>query len=362
MLYRSLQRLSVSGFSLVRRWLERCGTWVQGRPRLANWVYPADGDEEYRKFNLWYFGQFQEQERMLADRPRMDFYYTAIARHIQPGDRVIDLGTGTGILAAFAARRGAAKVFALDHSDILKHARRLAEHNGIDNVEFVATHSRDFSTEERVDVIVHEQMGDFLFDEEMVTNVVDLRDRLLKTGGRIVPSRFEFYCEPIKIHDERHVPFIWELNVHGYDYACLEHHRPQDPRYYRHNSSDLGVVEHFVGEPQPALVVDLHTLQIGDLPKELRVTRTVVNAGRLDGFVVFFRARVDDDLSLSSSPLDAGRAPHWGFRILRSETDHVAVGDTIELTLMVGDWAVPDTWRWSQRCIRAAESPNAATV
>ncbi len=169
---------------------------------------------------------------MLSDRPRMDFYHAAIERHVRPGDRVIDLGTGTGILAAFASHRGAACVYAIDHSDILKHARSLAEHNQIKNIKFIATHSRDFKMAERVDVILHEQMGDFLFDESMVTNVIDLRDRVLKPGGLIVPARFEFYCEPIKVRDERAIPFIWALNVHGYDYSCLERNRPQDPQYY----------------------------------------------------------------------------------------------------------------------------------
>src|SRR4051812_25641560 len=75
--------------------------------RLNTWVYPAaeptrepSPQERYREFNRTYFAQFYEQEKMLADKPRMDFYHAAIARHIKPGDRVIDLGTGTGILAA----------------------------------------------------------------------------------------------------------------------------------------------------------------------------------------------------------------------------------------------------------------------
>src|SRR6185295_4570188 len=191
----------------------------------------------YRDFNGRYFAGFYEQEKMLADQPRMNFYHAAIARHIQPGERVIDLGTGTGILAAFAARRGAAMVYAIDHSDILRHARKLAKANGIENVEFIATHSTEFTVDEPVDVIVHEQMGDCLFDEAMVANVTDLRDRVLKPGGLILPSVFEFYCEPIKVHDSRHVPFLWELEVHGHDYSCLERHRPQDPDYYRRVST-----------------------------------------------------------------------------------------------------------------------------
>jgi protein arginine N-methyltransferase 1 len=345
-----LQRLSVKGFSACRRLLARSRAWVQSRPRLAAWLFPADEDTpegRYREYNGWYFANFFEQERMLADRQRMDFYHAAIARHVRPGDRVIDLGTGTGILAAFAARAGAGQVYAIDHSEILKHAKTLAAHNRIEHVAFVSTHSRNFTLAEPVDVILHEQMGDCLFDEAMVANVADLRDRLLKPGGLILPSRFELYCEPVMVSDERRVPFIWELNVHGYDYSCLERNRPEEPEYYRLRGIDRSFVDHFLGEPEPLLTVDLHTLNEADLPHELRFTRTVVRAGRLDGFAVYFRARVDDDLCLGTSPLDAGRAPHWGFRILRTAGEDFAAGDVIEAKLTVGRWPDPNTWSWS---------------
>jgi type I protein arginine methyltransferase len=296
----------------------------------------------------------------------MNFYHAAIKRHIQPGDRVVDLGTGTGILAALAARRGASKVYAIDHSEIISHARKIAEHNRIENVEFVGVHSKDFTVEERVDVIVHEQMGDCLFDESMVANVLDLRDRILKPGGLILPSCFDFYCEPVKVKDHRHVPLLWELNVHGYDYSCMERDRPQDPGHYQLRSSDLGLVDHFLGEPEPVLSVDLHTLHEAELPREIRFTRTVVNAGRLDGYAVYFRARVDPDLALSSGPLDPTRAPHWGFRIFRTDRDDFVVGDIIEVVLTVGRWSDPDSMRWrhvkhSAADESAAESAAAVT-
>jgi type I protein arginine methyltransferase len=350
MIFQTLQRLSACVFSAARGLLARSRTWVQARPRLALWFYPANEcaqEENYRDYNGRMFARLDEQERMLADQPRMAFYHAAISRHIQPGDRVIDLGTGTGILAALAARRGAAHVYAIDHSEILTHARTLAAANGVERIEFVATHSSAFTVDEPVDVILHEQMGDGLFDEEMVANVTDLRDRLLKPGGLILPSRFEFYCEPIKIKDDRLVPFIWELNVHGYDYSCLERHRPQEPGYYHVASGDLNLVHHFLGQPEPVLSIDLHTLNARDLPQEITFTRKVVNAGRLDGFAVFFRARVDDDLVVGSGPLDPGRAPHWGFRILRTERDDFAAGDEIDVTFSAGRWPELDSWRWS---------------
>ncbi len=343
-----LQRLSVRLFTTCRRVVEIVRDWIQDRPRLSNWFYPEHSAEaDYRDHNGRMFSDLHEQERMLADGQRMAFYQTAIRRHIQQGDRVIDLGTGTGILAALASRQGAGHVYAIDHSDILKHARTLAIANQLEKVEFVATHSSAFDPGESVDVILHEQMGDCLFDEDMVANVTDLRDRLLKPNGLILPSIFEFYCEPIKITNARLVPFIWELNVCGYDYSCLEYNRPQNSRYYNLSSSDLNVVEHFLGTPEPVLTLDLHTVNKADLPSQITFTREVINAGQLDGFAIYFRAKVDQDLTLSSDPTDPKRAPHWGFRILRSEREDYAVGDKIEITLTVGNWPELDTWRWS---------------
>ncbi|HVU17114.1 MAG TPA: methyltransferase domain-containing protein [Candidatus Didemnitutus sp.] len=358
------QRFTSRCIAAILRAGARLGVWVRSRPALAPWVFgpAASDDERYRRFNVWCFARFDEQERMLADRVRMDFYHAAISRHVQPGDRVLDLGTGTGILAAMASRRGAARVIALDHSDILKQARALAADNGVRNVDFVASHSREFHTDEKLDVILQEQMGDFLFDESMVANVVDLRDRVLKPGGTILPARFEFFCEPVQLREGRRVPFIWELVVHGYRYAALAKQRPADPSYYRHALSDPAPIERFLATPEPMLTLDLNTVIEDDLPCDLSSERVVAEAGHLDGFAVFFRAHVDDDLVLSTDPLDPARAAHWGVRILRVDDCNVARGDTIHFNLRVGRWSDPDTWRWEHQVTPAAvESAGAAS-
>ena len=263
----------------------------------------------------------------------------------EAGDRVVDLGTGTGILAALAARQGAGRVYAIDHSEILTQARTLAAANHVENVEFIATHSSRFKTNEPVDVILHEQMGDCLFDEGMVANVVDLRDRVLKPGGLILPSLFEFHCEPVMLDDLRFVPFIWDLNVQGYDYSSLQGHRPEDPNYYRQVGSDRELVDHFLCEPKTAFSFELHTIDEADLSCDLSFTRRVVRAGRLDGYAIYFRTR-SGELSLSTDPTDPHRAPHWGYRILRTDREDYEVGDEIETRLAVDRWSDLDSWRW----------------
>ena len=348
----TIQRFTVSVSQHVRRACSKLGLKLRRSSRLKDWFYqPAKVKtpaERYRQRNEDYFADLHAQERMLADEPRMAFYHEAISRKIKEGDRVIDLGTGTGILAAFASWQGAAQVYAVDHSSIIEHAKELAAENGIENVDFEDVHSTKLHLDEKVDVILHEQMGDFLFDEAMVPNVCDLRDRLLKPGGLILPSQFELFCEPMTLHDDRRVPYIWELtNVYGFDYSSMERSRPQSPEYHGLVSFDLGMVKHFLGEPAPIVEVDLHTIDESTLPKKVTFTRQVTKEGLLDGLVVFMKARVDDDLVLSSSPLDAGRAPHWGFRILRLDQSYAEVGDSLEVTLRVQDWTDPETLQWT---------------
>lgn len=312
-----------------------------------------EDDDESAAFNRNYFSNLHEQEKMLADRHRMDFYQAGINNVVKPGATVLDVGTGTGILAAFAEKRGAKKVYAVDHSGpVLKIAQKVAASNRLSRVEFIRKHTSEFRLkgEEKVDIILHEQMGDVLFDEDMVKNVCDVRDRLLKPGGRIFPSCFDLFVEPIKIDEVRHVPFIWDLNVHGIDFSCLRNDdKREDEEHYHLRSCDPRLVEFLLAAPEPVYSLDLHTLVEEDMPHTLTFSKTIVHPGQLDGFAVYFRARGGKDLTLSTGPHDPNRAPHWGFRILRDGPTSFKLGDVIEVTLSVGSWADLNSWRWSHQ-------------
>ena len=159
------------------------------------------------------FAGLSEHEEMLSDEVRVSAYHRAIGRYVAPGDVVLDLGTGTGLLAFMASRAGAAKVYAVEHSDFIEVAREIARHNQITNIEFVQANSREFTAPEPVDVVLHEQMGDELFNENMLENLLDARARLLRPGGRILPARFRLFVEPVSFNEAMRVRRFWNIEL-----------------------------------------------------------------------------------------------------------------------------------------------------
>lgn len=297
------------------------------------------------------FTSLLAHEKMLADRIRVDSYYEAIRRAVKPDDVVVDLGTGTGILAMFAARQRPRKVYALDHSRFIEVARRIARHNGLDQIEFVATNSREFAPPEKVDLIIHEQIGDELFSENMVENLLDLKRRILKPGGRILPGDFALYVEPVQLARGREVPFIWEEPIHGLDFSFLEHDKVAAPYLssdYDFTWIDPGAVDCLLGDAQPALRIDLNTIrEEGQVPHEARVTRQVRRDGFLDGYVVYFRVNFEDTLNFDTSPLSA--LTHWRCRMFRVPRRRVRAGEHLDYVLDLSDLANAHRWRLRER-------------
>jgi type I protein arginine methyltransferase len=305
-------------------------------------------DAVYDRWNSSAFSDVFEHEKMLADRVRVDAYHDAIERLVGPDDVVVDLGTGTGILAMFAARR-AKRVYAIDHSPFIGVAARIAAHNGFDNITFVQEHSKAFSPGEEVDVVIHEQMGDELLNENMLHNLLDLKRRIMADGGRILPARFEFYIEPVTLVDDLHIPHLWELEVHGIDFGFLE----GDPsltentrKGYGHRRLRAGDIAQYLGQPDPVLRFDLDELiRPEQVPRSFAVTRRVEHGGLMDGFCIWFRASFDDHTSLSTAPLDPRTC--WTNRLVRTPVYEVAAGDEISYEVNLPDLLRPGTWTFS---------------
>jgi protein arginine N-methyltransferase 1 len=292
------------------------------------------------------FSDLHEHEKMIADSVRVTSYHNAIKRHIKPGDVVLDLGTGTGILSFFAAQQKPRKIYAIDHSDFIEVAQRIAAYNNIDNIQFVRINSRDFVPEEKIDVILHEQIGDDLFNENMVENLLDLKRRVLKETGHIVPGRFELFLEPVSIKKDFKVPFLWENRVDGVDFGFLR----QESEFARFKRAgyDLkwlepGTLNYFLCKPKAILAFDLNEVKAqSDIPQSIEASKTVVHSGEMDGLCFYFRVIFDEDMKFDTSPLNT--KTHWGNHLFRIESSHFEIGSQISFKLTMEDILDIRTW------------------
>lgn len=138
-----------------------------------------------------FYSQLLHQGNMLADHVRTSTYQRAMLANTQDfsGKVVLDVGTGSGILSFFALQAGAKKVYAVDASDSVIVAQKLAQANGFgDKMVVLKGRIEEIELPEKVDIIVSEPIGFLLVHERMIETYITARERFLKPQGLMMPT------------------------------------------------------------------------------------------------------------------------------------------------------------------------------
>lgn len=136
---------------------------------------------------------------MLSDYVRTGTYQKAIYNNsVDFKDKVVlDVGTGTGILAYFAIQAGAKMVYAIDASESVHVAKALAKANNYEQyITVIQGKVEEVTLPEKVDVIISEPIGFLLVHERMLESYVIARDRFLKPNGLMMPTTGSIVLSP----------------------------------------------------------------------------------------------------------------------------------------------------------------------
>ena len=242
---------------------------------------------------------------MLCDQIRMQAYEQAIKQAVRPGDMVVDLGTGTGILALWALKAGADTVYGIDMDrEILAHAsRRIADEGFAERFVPLNQLSYDVRLPQKADVLISEIIGNIGDNEDFQPILEDAIARFLKPGGIAIPAAVETFIVPVSSEkSNRHIALgeICTLNKNYQLSDLMQHKYVQDPfnLYYdtiipeqRHLSSCARLQYYHGGWHQAP-------------EYERTLTYTVHAPGVLTGFKGFFQASLTGNVVLDISSGD----------------------------------------------------------
>lgn len=231
---------------------------------------------------------------------RLDQFRAAIAARVKPGDAVVDLGAGSGILSFLACRAGARRVYAIEAGGSIELGRLLAARNGFqDRIEFIGLPSAHVALPERVAVIVGDIHDTFGLQTNGLATVIDARQRFLNAGGALIPSAIHLIAVPVEAPDlYRRTVDVWLQQIHGVDVSplrALAANRPGVARFERDN---------LLGEPAALATIDLTRAESPYVGGSTRVR--VRREGTLHGICGCFVTTLADGIVMGNVPGDSG--------------------------------------------------------
>lgn len=270
----------------------------------------------------------QEHYGYIADTHRIERFRQAIAQAVRPGDVVVDLGCGFGILGLMCLNAGAARVWGIDRTEAIEIARETAARAGFgDRYHCVREHSFRAELPETADVLICDHVGFFGLDYGIIAMLSDARRRFLKPGGKVIPGAIALKLAGVSSDACRRKAEQWADPAILPAFHWLRDHNINAKHPHAFAAADVMTG---VGD---LLTVDL----VEDSPDSFRaeVDLTATHDGALDGFGGWFDCLLVPGVAMTNSPLAEDKIEREQVFFPLDQGLDVVAGDTIRATIQV---------------------------
>lgn len=171
------------------------------------------------------FSRVMFVDECLLDEKRTKAFEAAIRNKVNKGDIVMDAGTGSGIMALFAARTGAQKVYAVevDPEVVLLAKNSFRSNREGENISLIQSDLTKLEFDKPVDVLIMELLDTGLINELQAQAINSLRDKgVINDKTKLIPERADCAVQLIE-YDFSFYGFTMPMIVQARNHGTLSH-------------------------------------------------------------------------------------------------------------------------------------------
>ncbi len=270
---------------------------------------------------------YENYYQMLSDTVRMDAYKKAIFNTVKPGDVVIDMGAGTGLLSIWAVQAGARKVYAIEKTNAIALAKEIVKANQCeDKIELINKNSMDVVLPEQADVLISETLGSFGIDENTLQFTYDVRKRLLHTNGKMIPQSIELFVSPVNNAEVYNKIDFWR-HISDVDFS------PAFDVFSKKIMIENIAEQNLLSVPVKVASIDLmhEDTQTFSAREYIKIEKQ----GVIHGVAGWFKCKLCDGVEIDTSP--GKEKTHWKQAFFPfSEKIEVIPGDVLDWNMALG--------------------------
>jgi type III protein arginine methyltransferase len=246
--------------------------------------------------------------QMLNDTSRNKAFRSALERAIRPGQLVLDIGTGSGLLSMMAAQYGADVITCEMNPFMAKIAEKIIAQNGFsEKIRVIPKKSTELQVGKDLprpaDLLVTETIGPGFLDEFILPTLLHAQTSLLAKDATILPMGGTVYGQLVESES------LWQMNhvtdAEGFDVRLFNQQfsRPYFPRFLRH-FSHVPLSDSF-----PVFSFSFQTDKLLSLADRQTLVVVPQRTGTCHAVVIWFELQIDRDIAIVTHP--DNQETHW---------------------------------------------------